>query len=162
MAAVNEILFGASVAAVRKDNSLRVYESDVNGNIRECQYENEWTGGTSSNIIASGRINTPVAACNLGLETIRVYYVGHDCKAHEACYDEGRGWNNGGFGFDVAPYTNLAAIFLSKTDTLRVYGQKADNSIQEWCCAWFLCFLSVFADGFLCMVRFGGAYFESR
>ncbi|GJN74592.1 hypothetical protein PCL_05101 [Purpureocillium lilacinum] len=135
-AQVNEIFFGAAVAAVRRGSSLRVYETDVSGGIREAQYEGKWTGGSSSNIIATGKIGTPVAATNLEFNSIRVYYVGTDNKAKEAAYDSGKGWYNGDLSradFSVAPYSSISAVFLGGHSILRVYGQLPNDTIQEWC-----------------------------
>jgi len=135
MSAVNEIIIRSAVAAVNKDAHIRVYETDVNGSIREAQYEGSWTGGTSNNIVATGKIGTPVAATSLGLDHIRVYYIGTDNKLKEGTYDSGKGWSNGGLsqaGFAVAPYSNVAAVYLGGESRLRVYGQTSDNTIQEW------------------------------
>jgi len=135
MSAVNEIIIRAAVAAVNKDSHIRVYETDVHGAIREAQYEGSWTGGTSNNIIATGKIGTPVAATSLGLDNIRVYYIGMDNKLKEAAYDAGKGWYDGDLskaGFDVAPYSGVSAVYLGGQSRIRVYGQKSDNTIQEW------------------------------
>jgi len=135
-AAINEIAIRTAVAAVNKDSSIRVYETAVDGGIRETQYEGSWTGGTSSNVIGTGKIGSPVAACSLGFQRIRVYYIGPDNKAKEACYDAGTGWYNGGFsgaGYTVAPYSSISAVFLGGQSIIRVYGQLANNTIQEWC-----------------------------
>lgn len=92
MASVNEIAIRTSIAAVHNGSHLRVYETDIEGKIRETQYEGKWTGGTSSNVIGSGRIGTPVSATSLGLSNIRVYFIGADSKVHESCYDSGHSW----------------------------------------------------------------------
>ncbi|KAK4171879.1 fucose-specific lectin, partial [Triangularia setosa] len=137
MSAINEIQIRSAVAAVRKDSHLRVYETAVDGGIREVQYEGSWTGGTSHNIIATGKIGTPVAATSLGLEHIRVYYVSTKNHLSEAAYDSGSGWYNGNLssaGFAVAPYSSVAAVYLGGKSVLRVYAQLANDTIQEW--AW--------------------------
>ncbi|EFY86619.1 hypothetical protein MAC_07308 [Metarhizium acridum CQMa 102] len=114
-AEINDIAMRASVAAVSKGSSIRVYESD-------------------------GKIGSPVAATSLGLDFIRVYYIGEDNKAREICYDKhGRHWYNGALNdrFRLAPYSGLAAIYLEAPDDqklIRIYGQlEDDNTIQEWC-----------------------------
>lgn len=92
-AEINDIAMRASVAAINKGSSIRVYESDVFGGIREAMYEGKWTGGSSRNVIARGKIGSPVAATSLGLDFIRVYYIGEDNKAKEICYDKnGKHW----------------------------------------------------------------------
>lgn len=132
MAGVLQLGFPAALAAVRKDSSLRVYQAAVDGGVREAQYEGHWTGGTAQNVIATGKIGTPIAATSIGLQNIRVYYVDNHNKAKEACWD-GNGWYTGGFSFEVAPYSNVSAVFLGGKLVLRVYGQLHDNTIQEWC-----------------------------
>jgi hypothetical protein len=137
MAAINEILIRTSLAAVRKEAHLRIYQTDVNGGIREVQYEGKWMGGEPRNVIATGKIGTPVAATNIGFQHIRVYYVTPENHLGEAAYDSGKGWYNGGLSsmkFGVAPYSSVAAIFLGGETVLRVYGQLPDNTIQEWVC----------------------------
>ncbi|KAL2129555.1 hypothetical protein VTI74DRAFT_7620 [Chaetomium olivicolor] len=135
MAAINEISIRTAVAAVNKDSHLRIYETAVDGAIREVQYDGSWTGGTSRNTIATGKIGTPVAATSLGLDHIRVYYVGTDNKLGEAAYDTGKGWYKGDLSsrFAVAPYSSVSAVFLRGQIIVRVYGQLLDNTIQEWC-----------------------------
>ncbi|KAK4169691.1 fucose-specific lectin [Cladorrhinum sp. PSN259] len=136
MAAINEIQVRSGVAAVRKDSHLRIYETAVDGGIREVQYEGSWGGGTSRNVIATGKIGTPVAATSLGLEHIRVYYVTADNKLGEAAYDSGKGWYNGDLtkaNFSVAPYSSVAAVYLRHESVLRVYAQHTDDTIQEYC-----------------------------
>ncbi|PFH63384.1 hypothetical protein XA68_12348 [Ophiocordyceps unilateralis] len=134
--AVDEIAFGTSLAAVNKGSSIRVYEVDVYGGVRETQYEDKWTGGKSSNVLAKGRIGTPLAATSLGLDHIRVYYVSNDLTAHEICWD-GKNWYEGAFGkagFKVAGYSGgLSAVYLGgRNDVLRVYGQNEDGHVQEF------------------------------
>lgn len=135
MAAINDILIRTALAAVREDDHLRVYETDVQGGIREVQYDGQWTGGEPRNMIARGKIGTPVAATSIGLQHIRVYYVTPDNCLGEAAYDSGSGWYDGNLSaqkFDVAPESSVAAVFLGGQTTLRVYGQLPDNTIQEW------------------------------
>ncbi|KAK0713649.1 fucose-specific lectin [Lasiosphaeria miniovina] len=137
MSAVTEILIRTGLAAVRKDAHIRVYETAVDGGIREVQYEGGWGGGKANNTIAVGKIGTPVAATSLGLENIRVYYIGADNKLKEHAYDAGKGWYNGNLssaGFDVAPYSGVSAVFLGGRAVLRVYAQIANNTIQEYVC----------------------------
>ncbi|KAI9780654.1 MAG: hypothetical protein M1839_006595 [Geoglossum umbratile] len=110
---------------------------DVNGGIRESQYEGQWTGGQPNNKIADAKIGSPVAATSKGLTNIRVYYISNDNKLQEACYDAGKGWYNGDLNhsnFVVAPYSKLAASFLAVGSALqlRVYAQQQDNKIQEY------------------------------
>lgn len=137
MSAINEILIRTAVAAVRKDAHLRVYETAVDGGIREVQYEGKWTGGEARNVIAKGKIGTPVAATSLGLDHIRVYYVTPENHLGEAAYDSGKGWYNGDLSskkFNVAPYSSVSAVYLGGQSILRVYGQLTNNTIQEWVC----------------------------
>ncbi|KAL2019414.1 hypothetical protein VTK56DRAFT_9705 [Thermocarpiscus australiensis] len=134
--AINEITIRTGLAAVNSGSHLRVYETAVDGGIREALYEGAWTGGTSNNVIAYGKVGTALAATSLGLEHIRVYYIGNDNKAKEHCYDNGRGWYDGDFsraGFTVAPYSGISAVYLGRQSILRVYGQLPNNTIQEWC-----------------------------
>ncbi|KAK1753756.1 fucose-specific lectin [Echria macrotheca] len=135
MSGVNEIQIRSAVAAVRKDSHLRVYETAVDGGIREAQFEGSWTGGTARNVIATGKIGTPVAATSLGLEHIRVYYVSPKNQLGEAAYESGSGWYDGNLssaGFSVAPYSSVAAVYLGGKSVLRVYAQLANDTIQEW------------------------------
>jgi len=136
MSAIDQISLRTAVAAVAKDTHIRVYETAVDGGIREAQHDNTWTGGTANNIIATGKIGTPVAATSLALDHIRVYYVGTDNNLKEAAYDSGKGWYNGNLSsarFSVAPYSSVAAVYLGGRSVLRVYGQVQNNTIQEWC-----------------------------
>ncbi|RDA90057.1 hypothetical protein CP533_2383 [Ophiocordyceps camponoti-saundersi (nom. inval.)] len=136
MPSVNEIAFRAGLAAVNKDSSIRVYTLDVDGGVREIQYEGKWTGGTSSNVLAKARIGSPVAATSIGLDYIRVYYISSDCKVQEKCWD-GKGWYDGSLGeagFKVAPFSGgLSAIYLGgRNDVIRVYGQVENGTIEEF------------------------------
>lgn len=68
---------------------------------------------------------------------IRVYTLTEGNTLQEFAYDNGHGWYNGGLGsakFQVAPYSRVAAVFLAGSNSLqlRIYGQKLDNSIQEY------------------------------
>lgn len=134
---VNEISIRTAVAAVRRGSSIRVYMTAVDGGIREAQYEGNWTGGTSRNVIATGKIGTPVAATNIGFDHIRLFYVTPGNTLGEACWD-GQGWYTGDLtkkNFAVAPYSGVSAVFIGKGQlVLRVYAQVANNSIQEFCC----------------------------
>ncbi len=139
MAAINDISIRTALAAVNQDSHLRIYETTVDGAIREVQFEGSWTGGTSSNVIATGKIGTPVAATSLGLDHIRVYYISADNKLGEAAFDTGKGWSSGGLtssSIAVAPYSSVSAVYLGGQNILRVYGQLPNNSIQEWCCTY--------------------------
>nr|6TRV_AAA Chain AAA, Uncharacterized protein [Scedosporium apiospermum]6TRV_BBB Chain BBB, Uncharacterized protein [Scedosporium apiospermum] len=131
MSGVLQISFPAGIAAIRNNSSLRVYEAALDGGVREAQYEGRWAGGKPDNVIATGKIGTPIAATSVGFQYIRVYYVGADNKAREACWD-GKGWYTGAFVKDVAPYSSIGAVFLGKNIVVRVYTQNHDNTIQEW------------------------------
>ncbi|RDA88242.1 hypothetical protein CP532_0348 [Ophiocordyceps camponoti-leonardi (nom. inval.)] len=136
MSSVNEIAFRTSLAAVSKGSSIRVYALDVNGGVREIQYDGKWTGGTSSNVLAKGRIGSPLAAASLGVGHIRVYYVRPDFTVGENCWDS-KSWYDGALGdagFKVAPFSGgISAIYLDgKSDVIRVYGQLEDETIQEF------------------------------
>ncbi|GIJ86422.1 hypothetical protein Asppvi_005310 [Aspergillus pseudoviridinutans] len=68
---------------------------------------------------------------------IRVYTLTEGNTLQEFAYDSGSGWYNGALGsakFQVAPYSRITAVFLAGTDALqlRIYGQKPDNTIQEY------------------------------
>jgi hypothetical protein len=137
MAAINDIPICTALAAVREDAHLRVYETDVDGGIREVQYEGRWMGGQQNNAIAKGKVGTPIAATSIGLQHIRVYYVTQNNCLGEAAYDSGSGWYDGNLTaqqFNVAPESSVAAVLLGGQTTLRVYGQLPDNTIQEWVC----------------------------
>jgi hypothetical protein len=137
MAAIDDISIRSAIAAVNQDSRLRIYETAVDGGIREVQFEGSWSGGNSGNVIGTGKIGTPVAATSLGLDHIRVYYISADNKLGEAAFDTGKGWFNGGLssaGAAVAPYSSVAAVYLAGQNVLRVYGQLTNNTIQEWCC----------------------------
>jgi len=135
MSAVNEIRVTTALAAVRKDAHLRVYVTDVDGGIREVLYEGGWSGGTTQQRLAQGKIGTPVAATSLALDHIRVYYIGTDNELKEHAYDNGSGWYDGGLsgaGFAVAHYSSVSAVYLANQSRLRVYAQLPDNTIQEF------------------------------
>ncbi|KAK5658021.1 hypothetical protein OQA88_2575 [Cercophora sp. LCS_1] len=135
---VNEISIRTAVAGIRENTRLRVYVTAVDGGIREIQFEDStgWTGGTSHNVIAKGKIGTPIAATSLGLRNIRVYYITTGNHLGEAAWD-GEGWYNGVLSkrsYDVAPYSSVSAVFLGGTTNLRVYAQLTNDTIQEWTC----------------------------
>jgi hypothetical protein len=58
---------GTAIAAVNESNHLRVYTQDYEGGIRESVYEGGWSDGTPNNVIARGKIGSPVAACSKAL-----------------------------------------------------------------------------------------------
>ncbi|KAK4096378.1 fungal fucose-specific lectin [Parathielavia hyrcaniae] len=135
MAAVNDIILGTALAAVRRSNSIRVYKTDANGGVREVQYEGRWMGGEPRNTVATGKIGTPLSATNNGFDNIRVYYVTQDNTLGEAAYDANTGWYNGlltAKNYEVAPYSSVAGIFLGGQTILRVFCQIPDNTIQEY------------------------------
>jgi len=134
-ASVNEICIRTPLAAVAKDDHIRVYQLDVEGKVREAQYEGKWMGGKSDNAIGQARFDSPLAATSLGLEHIRVYAIGNDSTLKEFAYDSGSNWQEGSMSgqFKVAPYSSVAAVFLARKVILRVYAQKHDNTIQEYC-----------------------------
>lgn len=137
MAAINDILIPTALAAVREGSHLRVYQTAVDGGIREAQYEGKWTGGEPRNVIAKGKIGTPISATAIGFKHIRVYYVTPDNHLGEAAFDSGGSWYTGNLNskkFAVAPYSSVAGIFLGGETILRVYGQLPNNTIQEWVC----------------------------
>ncbi len=147
---------GSAIAAVNSGDHLRVYTQDVQGNIRESSYEGKWSNGTIKNVIAKGKIGSPIAACskalnevgvpvrvryfcleNLNHAQVRVYYVSVDNKLREHCYSANKGWYAGDLNSSnvaVAPYSKVAACFLAVGSDLelRVYCQSHDNSIQEY------------------------------
>lgn len=136
MAAVSQILFRTPVSAVNKDDHLRVYSQDVYGSIRESLFESGWQNGGPKNVIAQGKIGTPISATSQALNEIRVYYISNDNKLREVAYSSDRGWYNGDLNsknFSVAPYSKVAATFLPRDgQVLRVYAQKEDDTIQEY------------------------------
>jgi hypothetical protein len=136
-AGAEQIIFRTGIAAVNSTSHLRVYTQDTSGGIRESLYENGWANGTAQNVIARGKLGTPIAATSKELKNIRVYYVSEGNILKEACYDSGRGWYDGDLSrmnYQVAPYSKVAACFLAGTDELllRVYAQQNDNTIQEF------------------------------
>lgn len=57
-----------------------------------------------------------------------------DNKLAEYAYDSGT-WYSGAltkFGFSVAPYSSIAAIYLPAYPGVRVYAQNLDDTIQEF------------------------------
>ncbi|RJE25374.1 fucose-specific lectin [Aspergillus sclerotialis] len=139
MAAIGaqEVDFRSAIAAVNATSHLRVYTQDVFGKIRESLYEGSWTNGTSKNVIATGKLCTPMAATSKQLQNIRVHYLSEQNTLKEAAYDSGKGWYDGGMSsqhFAVAPYSKVAACMLAGFDklVLRVYAQIEDNTIQEY------------------------------
>ncbi|KAH6721115.1 fucose-specific lectin [Leptodontidium sp. MPI-SDFR-AT-0119] len=142
MANASVVANGTGIASVGDGNGvLRVYSVDIYGGIRETGYNGSgstWWGGDKP--IATGKIGSPLAvAASPGLKHIRLYYISTDFKLSELCYDadsSSKGWFPGelsGKGFQIAPYSQIAAAYLS-TDQLkiRVYVQAPDNSIQEY------------------------------
>jgi hypothetical protein len=57
---------------VNSTSHLRVYTTDVFGNIRESLYENGWANGTINNVIAQGKIGSPIAATSKELNEVRL------------------------------------------------------------------------------------------
>ena len=64
------ICTGTAIAAVNNTNHLRVYTQDVFGNIRESVYESGWANGTINNVIAQGKIGSPLAATSKALNEV--------------------------------------------------------------------------------------------
>jgi len=154
---INEISIRTALAAVRKDSSIRVYMTAVDGGVREVQYDETWTGGTSGNVIANGKIGTPVAATNQGFDRIRVYYITPENTLGESCWDN-QGWYTGDLQtknkFAVAPYSGVSAVFIGKVKkgpvpVVRVYAQLADNTLQEFCCKFPFSIYTTCSAGFL-------------
>lgn len=121
--------------------ALRVYSVDIYGGIRETGYNgagSAWWGGDKA--IVTGKIGSPVAvAATPGLEHIRLYYISTDFKLSELCYDadnSSKGWfagDLGSKGFQVAPYSQIGAVYLATTNLkIRVYIQAPDNTVQEY------------------------------
>lgn len=132
MAPIDEIAIRTPLAAVANGNHIRLYQLDVNGGVREAQYEGSWGGGQVRNTIGTVRLNSPLSATNIGFSQIRVYGIDNDDTVKEFAYGAGRGWYLGALGgkFRVAPYSSVAAVFVS--EKIHVYAQLPDNTIQEY------------------------------
>jgi len=133
-----QVLFRTGIGAANSTSHLRVYFQDTTGSIREALYESGWANGTAQNVIAKGKLGTPISATSKELNNIRVYYISEGNTLKEACYDSGAGWYDGalsGMNFQVAPYSSVTGVFLAGTTNLilRVYAQSSDNTIQEFC-----------------------------
>ncbi|KAL5323177.1 hypothetical protein ACEPPN_007707 [Leptodophora sp. 'Broadleaf-Isolate-01'] len=152
MANASVVANGTGIASVGDGNGvLRVYSVDIYGGIRETGYNGSgstWWGGDKP--IATGKIGSPLAvAASPGLKhgrskstdsatKIRLYYISTDFKLSELCYDadsSSKGWFPGelsGKGFQIAPYSQIAAAYLS-TDQLkiRVYYQTPNLDLIE-------------------------------
>jgi hypothetical protein len=132
--AISSISIRAPLAAVNSGPHLRIYESAVDGGIRETQYDSTWTGGTASNVIATGKIYSPISATSVGLDHIRVYYIDNTNILREVAYDTGRGWYVGDLSrlnIQVAPYSQIASVFLGgQVTNLRVYAQAPNDEIH--------------------------------
>ncbi|KAH7382974.1 fucose-specific lectin [Cadophora sp. MPI-SDFR-AT-0126] len=131
---VEQISFRTAIAAVNSTDHLRVYSQDVQGGIRESNYEDGWSGGV--NVLSKGKRNSPIAAAFKGLENIRLYFLSSDNKLRELAHDSDR-WYDGALNnsnFALAPYSQIAATaLLANVDlTIRIYAQIADNTIQEF------------------------------
>jgi len=140
MSGANSINIRTPIAAVNYSSRLRVYFGSVSGEILEAVYEGSWQGGGA---IAKGtKLYSPIAATSTGqLDSIRVYYLDNDNHLRERAYDSGKGWYDGALNaqnYQVAPYSEIAAVFLPGSHSLRVYAQLSDDSIQEfgWEGAW--------------------------
>lgn len=136
-AGAQNVLFRTGIAAVNSTSHLRVYYQDTYGSIRESLYESDWAEGNGKNAIGKAKLGSPVAATSNELNNIRVYTLNDSNILQEFAYDSGSGWYNGGLGsakFQLAPYSRIAAVFLAGTNDLqlRIYGQKHDNTIQEY------------------------------
>lgn len=92
---IDKISIRTPLAAVNDGAHLRIYETAVDGSIHEARYEGTWSGGTSGDVIATGKPYSPVSATSLGLGKIGVYYIGDDNIVREECYDENSGWYTG-------------------------------------------------------------------
>ncbi|PHH81016.1 hypothetical protein CDD80_4320 [Ophiocordyceps camponoti-rufipedis] len=139
MTIYDEIAYRTQLAAVNKGSNIRLYVVDVDGGIREIVYDGKWSGGTSSNVITRGKVDTPLAATSLDLDHIRLFYVGADNKGKEYGLDKWGKWHQGGFsnsGFKLASFSGgIAAICLGGNRyKLRVFAQLEDESIQEFSC----------------------------
>lgn len=61
---------GTAIGAVNNADHLRVYTQDVLGNIRESLFEGGWVNGTSKNVIAQGKLGSPLAATSKALNEV--------------------------------------------------------------------------------------------
>ncbi|KAK4150871.1 hypothetical protein C8A00DRAFT_36521, partial [Chaetomidium leptoderma] len=109
MSSIDEIAIRTPLAAVANGNHIRLYQLDVNGGVREAQYEGSWGGGQASNTIGTVRLNSPLSATNIGFSQIRVYGIDNDDTIKELAYDAGRGY-----------------------EKIHVYAQLPNNTIQEY------------------------------
>lgn len=134
MSGANSINIRTPIAAVNYSSRLRVYFGSVTGEILEAVYESGWKGGNA--IAKDTKVYSPIAATSLGeLSSIRVYYLDSNNHLRERAYDSGRGWYDGALNaqnYQVAPYSQIAAVFLAGSGSLRVYAQLADDTIQEF------------------------------
>jgi hypothetical protein len=129
-----DIALPSSLAAVHKDSSFRLYATATDGGIHEARYDGSWTGGSSNDVIATGKLGSPVAAAAIGLDTIRVYYLSSNSILQEAGSDDGRRWCDGDLGkagFAVALYSGLAAVFLGGKPVIRVYAQMSKTAYRS-------------------------------
>ncbi len=77
MAPINEIVAGTALAAVRGSDGIRAYVTVIDGDIREVRYHNGlWTGGTSADFVANGKVRSPLAATLGNIDDIHLSYVG--------------------------------------------------------------------------------------
>lgn len=141
MANAAVVAHGTSIASVCNGGVLRVYFTDIYGGIRETGYNGSgeaWWGGDKT--IGKAKIGSPIAvAATPKLEHIRIYYISPDFKLSELCYDadsSSKGWFAGdlsGKGYQVAPYSQIAAAYLSTKDLkIRVYVQDLNDAVQEY------------------------------
>ncbi|KAJ5717378.1 hypothetical protein N7488_003024 [Penicillium malachiteum] len=134
--AAQDIFFRTTIGACNSEGHLRVYMQDVLGKVREAMYEREWSNGTEKNIVAQAKICSPIAVASVKLEHIRLYYLTNDNVMKEVVYLASKGWHEGEMNklnFPVAPYARMNACFLQGVNnTVRVYCQMPDNTIQEF------------------------------
>jgi len=117
--------------------NLRVYFQDIDGGIREARWHKGWSGGTSKDVIARAKPNSPIAVFNYGNgNSIRAYYLSSENRVSEIAQD-----NNNGKWFDGAlnnsnikahPASRLTVIGSTwNNNHINVFYQRTDERIGE-------------------------------
>ncbi|CAL3969757.1 hypothetical protein PZA11_007660 [Diplocarpon coronariae] len=118
-AQVASLSTGTARSAVYKSTTIeaaiKVFFQDVLSGIRLISHDNVWKGGSS--------ITAPARPVN---------------KLPELCYDtqiHGSAWYDGAFSeknIEVAPYSQVAVVYLTDSEDHRVYDQLPNGTIQEY------------------------------
>ncbi|KAL2847869.1 fucose-specific lectin [Aspergillus pseudoustus] len=128
-----DIRHGTAIAAVNKDDKIRVFWQSQTGRIEESVYDGGWKSGGSYNSPSyTAKLGSPLAACTRDLNTISLFFVDASDHVRSTYYQSGTNlWGGGATNQVAAAYTKLGATYLPGTSEIHLFFQLPNNDIQE-------------------------------